>query len=58
VEPDLSAWDIAAGVLLVMEAGGRVTDFSGTPLSGMANGDVAASNGRLHQVLLDVVRGR
>ncbi len=57
VEPDLSAWDIAAGVLLVKEAGGRVTDFSGTPLSGVTNGDVAASNGRLHEAVLDVIRG-
>jgi myo-inositol-1(or 4)-monophosphatase len=58
VEPDLSAWDIAAGVLLVREAGGLVTDFSGSPLSGMSRGDVAASNGRLHDTVLEVVRGR
>lgn len=57
VEPDLRTWDIAAGVLLVEESGGRVTDFAGDPLRGMS-GDVVASNGRLHATVLDVVRGR
>lgn len=62
VEPHLSAWDIAAGILLVEEAGGRVTDFSGDPLPPAAQpdmgGDVVASNGRVHDALLGVLRGR
>jgi myo-inositol-1(or 4)-monophosphatase len=58
VEPDLRAWDIAAGIVLVEEAGGRATDFAGAPLSGMTGGDVLASNGRVHDALLGVVRRR
>jgi myo-inositol-1(or 4)-monophosphatase len=58
VEPHLSAWDIAAGVLLVHEAGGRVTDFAGQPLSGVTGADVVASNGRLHDAVLGVISGR
>jgi len=30
-EDGLNAWDVAAGVLLIEEAGGRVTDFTGGP---------------------------
>lgn len=51
-EPALHAWDIAAGVLLVEEAGGRVTDMDGTPLR---SGDVLASNGRIHAAMLEVI---
>ena len=55
-EPRLKPWDLAAGVVLVREAGGRVTDFAGG--EGMlASGDVVASNGRLHAALLDIVHG-
>ncbi len=55
VEPDLSAWDIAAGVVLVEEAGGRVTDLLGRPLR-TVSGDVLASNGHLHDRILEVFR--
>ena len=43
-ELDLSSWDIAAGALLVAEAGGRVTDTRGAPYS-LLTRDVFASNG-------------
>ncbi len=62
IEPNLSAWDIAAGILLVEEAGGRVTDFSGDPLPSAAlpdmGGDVLASNGAVHASLLTLLLGR
>lgn len=62
IEPDLRAWDIAAGILLVEEAGGRVTDFSGDPLPSAAEpgmtGDIVASNGALHASVLALLRGR
>jgi myo-inositol-1(or 4)-monophosphatase len=47
----LKPWDVAAGRLILEEAGGRVTDFAGgpQPLSGE---ETAASNGRLHAELL------
>lgn len=51
-EPRLNAWDIAAGVLLVEEAGGRVSDLDGNPLR---SGDVLASNGRIHDAMLQVI---
>jgi myo-inositol-1(or 4)-monophosphatase len=56
----LGPWDVAAGWLLVEEAGGRVTDLSGGPLD-LAAPRVVASNGRIHDEMLSVlatVRGR
>ncbi len=51
----LKPWDVAAGILLVQEAGGRVTDFDGGAdyLSGE---HIVASNGRLHEEMLHVIR--
>jgi 3'(2'), 5'-bisphosphate nucleotidase len=54
-------WDQAAGAILVEEAGGRVTDLSGTPLDFSAgrtlarNLGILASNGLLHDAALDAV---
>ena len=47
-EFNLKAWDVAAGALLVEEAGGRVTDLALTPLS-LAHPRVLASNGHIHE---------
>jgi len=53
-ESDLKPWDMAAGRLLVEEAGGRVTNLLGEP---MRFGDVIlASNGHVHQELLDLLK--
>jgi myo-inositol-1(or 4)-monophosphatase len=53
-EMKLKPWDVAAGQLLVTEAGGRVSDFAGLPLD--INGrQCLASNGRLHEPLLNVL---
>ena len=46
-EINLSAWDIAAGALIIEEAGGKVTDLWGKP-EHLINGDVLASNKKLH----------
>jgi myo-inositol-1(or 4)-monophosphatase len=54
-ERDLNAWDIAGGALLVTEAGGTVTNFSGEPFQSRGR-DVLASNGHIHQAMLDVIR--
>lgn len=49
-------WDYAAGILLVSEAGGRVSDFDGQPYRvGISRKETLASNGRLHQAILDCV---
>ena len=50
-ENQLHPWDIAAGVVLVEEAGGRVSSFGGGPLS-MSNGEAVASNGTIHDAIL------
>lgn len=54
-EMRLAPWDIAAGLLLVREAGGRVTDLHGVDVV-PAHTPVVASNGHLHDWLLDVLR--
>lgn len=54
-ETDLRPWDIAAGALLVAEAGGRVTTLDGGAFASRA-GSVLATNGRLHGAMLDVLR--
>ncbi len=50
-ELHLNAWDVAAGILLVREAGGRVTDFRGSErLEDLLHGrHVVASNGLVHE---------
>jgi len=48
----LGPWDLAAGVLLVTEAGGRVSSPAGGNFL-LQNGEVAASNGRIHAELLE-----
>ncbi|MGH7092657.1 MAG: inositol monophosphatase family protein, partial [Stellaceae bacterium] len=57
----LSPWDIAAGLLLVKEAGGYVSDFAGG-YSMMASGDILAANDHLHLPLAvlikEAIRGR
>lgn len=51
VEDFLQPWDYAAGLLVVEEAGGRVTAPDGAPLSLTRGGGVLASNGHLHAAL-------
>jgi myo-inositol-1(or 4)-monophosphatase len=50
----LGAWDVAAGSLLVEEAGGRVTDVRGGRID-LGAPAVVASNGRIHEAMLDVL---
>jgi myo-inositol-1(or 4)-monophosphatase len=54
-EVGLHPWDVAAGALLVAEAGGTVTGFNGGPFS-IHGKDIAASNSRVHSQLLDCIR--
>ncbi|HEV7821958.1 MAG TPA: inositol monophosphatase family protein, partial [Burkholderiales bacterium] len=54
-ERELQAWDIAAGILLVREAGGVVTDLSGRDTM-MQRGDILAANEALHRPLLELIR--
>lgn len=50
-EFNLNPWDTAAGVLMVEEAGGRVTDFSGGPFQ-INSRETLASNGVIHNELM------
>ena len=53
-EDGLNPWDVAAGVLLIEEAGGRVTDFAGGPLN-IFTPKVLASNGLVHNSMMRVL---
>ncbi len=54
-EQDLWPWDIAAGIVIVQEAGGRISGFDGhTPR--LTDGRLVASNGRIHAQMLRVLK--
>lgn len=55
-EYDLSAWDIAAGALIVEEAGGRFSDLEGKDFD-LRNRKIFASNGKVgvHQKVLELL---
>ena len=57
-EYGLSPWDVAAGWLLVAEAGGKVTDFAGRPWTDPTRlgAQTLASNGGVHREMLEVLR--
>lgn len=52
--PGAHKWDVAAGVLLVREAAGRVTDFTGKDWN-LGSHDILATNGKIHQQLLEII---
>jgi len=56
-ECKLKPWDVAAGQLLVTEAGGKVTGYSGEPYS-VYNHRIVASNGVIHNEMLAVLADR
>jgi myo-inositol-1(or 4)-monophosphatase len=53
-EKGLHAWDVAAGSLILKEAGGRITDYRGRELD-LEGREIVASNGLLHTVLLEAI---
>ncbi len=56
-EQDLKPWDVMAGMLIVREAGGIVTDYQGGDQPQRRDrGQFAVGNGRLHAEMLDVLR--
>ena len=54
VERYIGQWDYMSGALIVMEAGGRVTNYAGEDYF-MEGDSVVATNGVVHQVLLDAI---
>lgn len=59
-ELQLASWDIAAGTLLIREAGGIVTrpDGAADVLSTQGNGSIVAGNAAIHRWLIDLLRKR
>jgi len=55
-EPGLQPWDVAAGVLMVEEAGGRISDWTGRPLASLRT-ELLASNGPLHPAMVRMLAG-
>ena len=53
-EMKLHPWDTAAGSLIVIEAGGRVTDYCGNPFF-LDSREILATNGLIHQEMIDVL---
>lgn len=53
-EHHLHAWDVAAGILLVENAGGEVSDFSGGG-EALFGGEIIASNGLIHDSMREVI---
>jgi myo-inositol-1(or 4)-monophosphatase len=53
-EYGLNPWDVAAGTVIVREAGGRVTEFNGNNNPVFGN-DMICSNGMIHQELIEVI---
>ncbi len=54
-EYGLAPWDMSAGVLILREAGGKVTDYAGQPFEVHKHGELLASNGLVHQEAVGVM---
>jgi histidinol-phosphatase len=55
LEPEIKPWDVAATKIIVTEAGGRFSDFAGTP--SIYTGSAVISNGRVHDAVIKILRG-
>ncbi|MBN1933276.1 MAG: inositol monophosphatase [Anaerolineae bacterium] len=51
----LHPWDVAAGILIITQAGGRVTDFSGGHKFDHTGREIVASNGQIHNAMLAIL---
>jgi myo-inositol-1(or 4)-monophosphatase len=54
-EQDLKPWDIAAGAVILEEAGGKVTDFNGGPFASRRP-QLVATNGHIHEPMLEITK--
>jgi myo-inositol-1(or 4)-monophosphatase len=54
-EYNLNPWDVAAGYLILKEAGGIVTDFDGNEFS-VYQKEILASNGKIHSAMLEIIQ--
>lgn len=51
----LHPWDVAAGLLIVLEAGGKASKFDGTPTN-IYDQEILVSNGLVHQEMVDILQ--
>lgn len=56
-EIELQPWDMAAGMLLVQEAGGVISSYEGKARLPLHSGSIVASNAHIHQNMLNSVQG-
>lgn len=56
LEPEIRPWDVAPSKILVTEAGGRYSDFNGSP--SIYTGTAVISNGRVHDDVLAILQGK
>jgi histidinol-phosphatase len=56
VEAGVSPWDLAPIKIIVEEAGGQFSDFTGTPT--IYGGNAVVSNGRVHDAVIDLLGAR
>ncbi|HAY34757.1 MAG TPA: inositol monophosphatase family protein [Ignavibacteria bacterium] len=56
-EYNLNAWDVAAGYLILTEAGGKVTDFTGKEFS-VYGKQILATNGNVHEQMMEVINNQ
>lgn len=57
-EDNLNPWDVGAGILILQEAGGKVTDYSGKKYKKLPDygRTMLASNGKIHAQMLQIIR--
>ena len=54
-EMNLKPWDVSAGVIILSEAGGKITNISGTNFDMFKDKYIVASNSKIHKELLDIL---
>jgi histidinol-phosphatase len=55
LEPEIKPWDVAATKIIITEAGGRYSDFAGSP--SLYTGSAVISNGLVHEEVINILRG-
>jgi len=55
-EKKLKPWDMAAGSLILEEAGGKITDYEGNPIDFSKPSSCIASNGKIHDSMLRIIK--
>lgn len=54
-EMNLKPWDVSAGIIILREAGGKITNIGGTSFDMFKDKYIVATNGKIHKELLDIL---